>query len=1659
MDSSIATKVSPKLELPIHDSPKDKRYVTQVEKAIATFYLLEEWADYITFLSRLLKALALPVKPRSATWLPLQDQVLNKLALCLSPDLPSGVHQKALLVYGSIFDSLTLKELNNLIFIWLPGLLLMLSYGSTLVKPQLLSLYELKILPHLDAKTLKSIAKPILLSLLSGLDDENSEIFADCLRLLEVFKESLSNNTHFWQELFLCIISNPEKRMGALNWCLAHLPMFSTIQLESGMIYSSEAQACLSDKGGLLIRAFASALDTKTTFNPATDIIVIRGFFDLLLARLPLKSPVFTSLVNASDKQILVMACVKTTLKKEMSLNRRLWAWFLGALSSNEGLDSSSRKEYFSTHALSFVEKGISSLLNSSLSESQICAIRMSLSLIIDKWEISQLVTPLIFTSILKKCKDAVDQDNQSKEILHETKLFFNQVEAFYIWRYVTCDLIQSNSREDAEMLQFILKYFDLPDDSSSVHIHLAILVYILDMSLDENSLVILEALANLARPDLLVSEEHTEESELGLPHVLKAIKQFYEDLSQNENASLSIQNLTISYFLLKGLKTLYISALLDERYTQRISSLLSEFVYSVPRIEGLLDDGDIMLKNAILDLPVKIVNDLPLNNNSNAYIFGVYKLSRYLVSIMSYKEKSRLIQIIMSNFWEMICSEYPACNQVESVRGIFDLQSCFDHSEIEAGLVTMILKTPETYKYKAFELLWIHSVDIKESSSILASPLYIILDGLKKPATSESIDLQRFLLRIIRENCSQRMLQNITEPLIQFLITWEPNKQLSTNDDLSMVSYYLQTLNDVICTNKKTMKDALSKESIAAETLYKFEALSKSWNVSSYRSLVLRIATRFTSLRINALDAANEVTFASFSHCTSLALALYITCISGSDSNFDELFSASIDTCMYYIGESKTLGESFDNFIHSYLIAIRDTLHMAKSLNVALRFVTKTENEELPKLASFVIDCISVCNSPRLLDSWFQLSSSMLHVLKGSILKFLSNLVSAIIDKIKSLFEALKSFQRLENGNKLEESILVLMTGLENIMILVHSHIARSTTSTSSISAPSENGFLGNVISGVFQIEAPQAKSEEERIFSDVLDVISATSLTAYELWNWADSQAGMKLPETASQQSVKYLTNRIRFRSRKLLESASDLERQRVIETIVLTPMAITSKVKVLHILDSGQAQTTIPHILTAIKGKCYPQILPERERMCLSPHTLVEDLSSFLSPYLESVDYDIIDDQWNYFVKFFKDVIAHISHFNSIILDILDVMKTIAIKTKGRNSSYKEMAIFYSSCFSSILTKRSELNDFVMEKDFNEKLILHINDFPLFLQDHDKTSALITATISTIITPKLKSKVESFDSSLPRLLEVIGQNYPVKAWKQLINDVFVDNSFFAAERYTEDEWKKCFLLWIINENEKLSEFVARVTPHQQAAAANLFLWNDSSEIQNSVLCLKRLAYLFLILPIDAFGPRLNDLFSRLGLAWKSTTSSLVKSQIFTLLRAITLRFSDSHLVDHWSFFNQSIAESILSFLDLTTKELSALVDEPLSLLLSSCKLLDQLLLLNFDEFNMTSWVFVGDGSIAEDISDSALIDRLAKKTESLMSKHTPILVTHPTKGELSVPLLTGIREIKNTAMLKVFLGLLSYINYERTYGLCKGSITACEAEVLADLIVRRK
>ncbi|ODH49742.1 hypothetical protein GX48_04120 [Paracoccidioides brasiliensis] len=523
--SSEASRPKPRDQAGDDVFRKDKnyrRYAASVERALSLFdTALQEWADYISFLSRLLKALQ--SHPPSLPIVPSKTIVARRLAQCLNPSLPSGVHQKALEIYGYIFSILKQDRLSRDLALYLPGIAPTLSFASLTVRPLFLSLVETYIV-DLDPAALRPALKSIILALLPGLEEETGEDFETALRIVNKFriinlkeKEVLPNSDiddgsqYFWQCLFLASITNPSRRPGVLAYLNRYLPKLggsspSLIDSQDGgndetSNLPSVTDSIIMPEPGLLIRCFATGLTDE-------QHLVQRNFLDLLVTHLPLHSPVLQKRITPDDLGILLTAAAGVVTRRDMSLNRRLWSWFLGPETSNATHEhgkadqsftsqhaanlafnnGNAKSQYFSRFGLKPLVQSIKAMIsrNSVYPPERVKPLRISLSLM-DRWEVGGLVIPAIFLPVMhsvQQYKQLAISNANFEEVFRSASAFFDGVESTLIFSellslvHVDPSTIKTRSNraiEDLKLANFIVSHFNMGEEEMRV-VHVPLL-------------------------------------------------------------------------------------------------------------------------------------------------------------------------------------------------------------------------------------------------------------------------------------------------------------------------------------------------------------------------------------------------------------------------------------------------------------------------------------------------------------------------------------------------------------------------------------------------------------------------------------------------------------------------------------------------------------------------------------------------------------------------------------------------------------------------------------------------------------------------------------------------------------------------------------------------------------------------------------------------------------------------------------------------------------------------------------------------------------------------------------------------------------------------------------------------------------------------------
>lgn len=720
---------------------------------------------------------------------PSKGIVAKRLAQCLNPTLPSGVHQKALEVYNYIFSMIGKDELSHDLSLYLPGLSSTLSFASLTVREPFLALLETHIL-KLESSALRPALKALILALLPGLEEDTSEDFERTLQLVDGIKGAVSSKNddtgnpkhhsgdeYFWQCFFLASITSNSRRLGALAYLTRNLPKLGTSlrrdsvtpSLNSAVLeetsLSSEqiADVVTSPEPGLLLRCFAAGLADE-------QLLIQRGFLDLLATHLPLHARVLQTRVKNDDLELLLTAACGVVSRRDMSLNRRLWSWLLGPEPSSGtgegGLESpmspsvdplnpfvSSRTRYFEEYGLQPLTRAILKMIHRDhiAPADRSKPFRICLSLM-DRWEIGGLVVPEIFLPVISSVRRYEGQaanKTDFNEVLRSASVFFDGVESGLIWGEIVGlmavaigpgKVTHAERADKLSLVGFILSHFNVREEEM-VTVHapttiLAVLAMIEDLKIkvSEGSTGKLESLEHIFETALSISLDmvdliperafiprpneteawpvSTENSE-----ILEKIRLFY--VQDQGNLDVSPPPFTPSHVC----KLLFCKA--GNITSQSIDSstscadialtsrLLVTLLTKAPRAESL--DVEKLLHS--------IHNQLskPIRQPFSAFTTFISLSSNlYARSYIAQEQFSGLVDPLVRLAWSYLSASNPKYH-VEAVRGLWQLQSSLSplNHEIEASICSIITEhdvdgtfaSRDADAGRRFGILWTHTL------------------------------------------------------------------------------------------------------------------------------------------------------------------------------------------------------------------------------------------------------------------------------------------------------------------------------------------------------------------------------------------------------------------------------------------------------------------------------------------------------------------------------------------------------------------------------------------------------------------------------------------------------------------------------------------------------------------------------------------------------------------------------------------------------------------------------------------------------------------------------------------------------------------------------------------------------------------------------------
>ncbi|NXC89248.1 DOP2 protein, partial [Cercotrichas coryphoeus] len=525
-----------------------RNYSSAIEKALRNFESSSEWADLISSLGKLNKALQSNLK---YSLLPRRLIISKRLSQCLHPALPSGVHLKALETYEIIFKIIGTKWLAKDLFLYSSGLFPLLANAAMSVRPVLLGLYEKYFLPL--QKSLLPGLQAFVIGLLPGLE-EGSEIY-DRTDALLVKLSLLMGQEVFYGALWGSVLGSPSIRLPASLFIVSHI---------NRELSGKQQKFMLGTDHKLTIKSLCvSVLDS--------NVLVQRNTLEAILFFFPFSTALVRGLLW--DCPMGDVFCASSTAPTSCKFNINPWVLcvsssclcFLVGSDIKGGTfapDSTTSEDhavyFFAKYSKDLLVESLIVILHQKFPESDpeeqhqayLKPFRILISLL-DKPEIGPQVVGDLFLEVLRAfysyCKDTLGSDlklsyNQSgntlasaikenknaSEIVKTVNLLITSLSTDFLWDYLT-KCFEDCFRNKSTGMRYPLESVSTPPTISELCTLLVFLLDVIPLELySEVQTQYLPQMLSYMVQSLLENMEV-----LGLPELTHALKTCFKVLSK----------------------------------------------------------------------------------------------------------------------------------------------------------------------------------------------------------------------------------------------------------------------------------------------------------------------------------------------------------------------------------------------------------------------------------------------------------------------------------------------------------------------------------------------------------------------------------------------------------------------------------------------------------------------------------------------------------------------------------------------------------------------------------------------------------------------------------------------------------------------------------------------------------------------------------------------------------------------------------------------------------------------------------------------------------------------------------------------------------------------------------------------------------------------
>ncbi|KAG8740013.1 hypothetical protein FRC10_004853 [Ceratobasidium sp. 414] len=1304
---------------------KYKKYVAQVDKCLATFDNVHEWADFIAFLTKLLKAFQSFMQYKE---IPRKLVVAKRLAQCLNPALPNGVHQRALDVYAHVLAVLGLDGLKRDLLLWSSGLFPFFEYAATSVKPALLNLYDTHFLPL--GPSLRPATRALILALLPGLEEEQGEFFDKVLALLDRLAGTVGTS-FFFMNVWLVLVSAPSARAPALNLLARRLPKVGP---------DDDLTSVVGSDAGLMIRAFAAALEDE-------NMLVRRGILELLCTTLRLDGDVMKK-AQPLDRTILMRAATSVVLRRDLSLSRRLFAWLLGNAEK-----PAAQVSYLKEHGLALLVSTLKEDMYAVNQTGDTRPFKIFVSLL-DRWEIGGPATEALVIDALTALQSGLGRAENNDDIMMAATTLYEAVEPQILWQQLYTDARREILGHSVNPKEIIPKQ----SEAMQIPVIRDALQLIVDTIPHTPSAALLEKLdvfspvdpaepptSPLSPGGATITSPLAESSELNQPptspaprphgtigraDVFYGVPQLTSDLlPMSERPHDSIPFTTLFEDA---------AAICKRPYVKLATSLMSALLV---RVKEKVDTAVVVgwepeqwvtgVMGEVQQGPPFVVVD--------SVVSLIVRLSRSTVVQPGLKVNKRpqieqLVYLLLGYLQPKFTPYH-----VRAAQLLWDVQGIVSHHDFESIIAKSLAsqKQGESGAYEAFGVLWRLTGYVRSRSSRgmrtltlfrytddslvpgyrCKVPLLIVLDTLR----SEDVHVRRVGETWMRYSLKSYI--RVIEPVLFDLLDPAVKRNSATFTfngrdtrgyvyerpmDQRKFIYILETLLSVVRYGGQGF-GRVARTTIVQRTMYpglmaRAEAAQVVHPNATFLDVLVDVLLRIVQSEPKEQLAAQMQIYNNHIHTVTLDLIQAVVSRGEIDLPTLETIEATIVSKLYMSVHTDRidLQNKLLHTLHSTIFATTSTAlpppgtapgsprpapariaplpgSSVEEFSSGDAHLSKLPGSINPLLVQTLTDGISRNAHTPILQHWidfvlvtiphFQQSQALVAL---PLVDCVCKQVQSALDSIQELIQNRRSNEADHVSTVTDAEVIVLLNALERLVLLSITRTPEAGPADEDDAASEkDSGGLFGIVSTVFTSDSNPSAA------GDRITPLSPTYRSLYESVGvlhslWIASAWNPSSPPHAMDESISLTYGRARLRCRKVLERIFRVHSAEVLEIIVeywdKGEDSAAMTVRTFEIVDllAASAQTVV-HMLCESISMRLPSSIGDRGRRPSTQSSTLSDvvLFKFLQEYLAKLEGPIVNQVWGRFMSLLKDVAANIQSHRAQVFPALQCLVVAAEK----------------------------------------------------------------------------------------------------------------------------------------------------------------------------------------------------------------------------------------------------------------------------------------------------------------------------------------------------------------------------------------------------------